>query len=149
MEVRPFYPLLAQFCLPAQSAETETLVPYNTPFLLTTNSGLFSTSGPTTELSLTTVPSERYFDRPDVLKAYREQLIIQTPSFTNVQDNPSVGRFRPRGPEDVSTFASCFTLPRNSHPTRLRLMPQMLHMNVAIGNMKTLNEGSGYARRKS
>lgn len=79
--------------------ETEAIVPPATPFLLTTDSNLFSNAS---EASVTTVASDRYFDRPDVLKAYREQLTIQTPSYRNVKDNLVVARFRPRGPEDVS-----------------------------------------------
>ncbi|KAF7784156.1 hypothetical protein Agabi119p4_321 [Agaricus bisporus var. burnettii] len=83
--------------------ETESIISPATPFLLTTDSNLFSNAS---EASVTTVASDRYFDRPDVLKAYREQLTIQTPSYRNVKDNLVVARFRPRGPEDAQIDTS-------------------------------------------
>ena len=65
------------------------------------------------ELGLNVQANDRYFERPEVLKAFREQLIIETPQFVHVADLPSVGvggRFRPRGSGDVRFF-SAFIIP--------------------------------------
>ena len=79
-----------------------------TQFLLTTNSALVR-SASTSNLWLISTANERYFDRPEVLKAYKEQQIIQTPEFTHLSEDASVGgRFRPRGQEDVSQC--CFSI---------------------------------------
>ena len=85
--------------------ETEPLIPEDTIFVLTTNSSKYSGKSSTSSesaISINTVANDRYFDRPEVLKAFREQEIIQTPEFWPVPDSSSVGgRFRPRGAEDV------------------------------------------------
>ena len=84
--------------------ETEPLVPNDTPFLLTTNPKF---SGDPLNLAesgirINTVANDLYFDRPEVLKAFREQEIIQTPKFESISESSTVGsRFRPRGAEDV------------------------------------------------
>ncbi len=45
---------------------------------------------------------ERYFEQPDVIKAYREQMVIETPEFHNTSEDHVVGgRFRPRLAEGV------------------------------------------------
>ena len=59
------------------------------------------------EVGFNTQANERYFDRPEVLKSFREQLLIETPEYVHVADLPSVvvgGRFRPRGCGDVRFF---------------------------------------------
>ncbi|EGN93100.1 hypothetical protein SERLA73DRAFT_189929 [Serpula lacrymans var. lacrymans S7.3] len=89
--------------------ENEPLIPENTQFLLTTNSG--ELKQPSTSASsgfeINNHAYQRYFDRPDVLKAYREQLIIQTPEFSLLSEDASVGgRFRPRSSEEESTDTS-------------------------------------------
>jgi hypothetical protein len=82
------------------------MIPTETQFLLTTNSALVSSSS-TINVPLNRSANERYFDRPEVLKAYREQQAIQTPEFTPLSEAASVGgRFRPRGGEDVSPSCS-------------------------------------------
>ncbi|KAF8203937.1 hypothetical protein BJ912DRAFT_219418 [Pholiota molesta] len=84
--------------------ETEPLIPADTPFFLTTNSAKVSgdsTSNGDSAISINIVANDRYFDRPEVLKAFREQEIIQTPEFWPISESSSVGgRFRPRGAED-------------------------------------------------
>ena len=51
---------------------------------------------------LNTSAYERYFDKPEVIRSYREQQVIQTPEFTLLSEHEAVGgRFRPRGLEDV------------------------------------------------
>ena len=100
-----------------RAVENEPLIPATTPFLLTTNSALVaslasnagastSTSTPTTSeaghAQLNTLAYGRYFDRPEVRKAYMEQQLIQTPEFTELPQDAHVGgRFRPRHSEDV------------------------------------------------
>ncbi|KAJ7269408.1 hypothetical protein B0H12DRAFT_1095652 [Mycena haematopus] len=84
--------------------ENEPLVPADTPFVLKTNDTLelaaaeFSSVGGS---GLNQRAYESYFDRPEVLKAYREQTIIETPEFTNIADVSSVGsRLRVRTTEE-------------------------------------------------
>ncbi|KJA28516.1 hypothetical protein HYPSUDRAFT_51300 [Hypholoma sublateritium FD-334 SS-4] len=90
--------------------ETEPLIPEDTIFVLTTNSSKFSgksSASSESAISINTVANDRYFDRPEVLKAFREQEIIQTPEFWPIPDSSSVGgRFRPRGAEDESAETS-------------------------------------------
>ncbi|EPQ60460.1 hypothetical protein GLOTRDRAFT_135134 [Gloeophyllum trabeum ATCC 11539] len=88
--------------------ENEPLIPANTRFLLTTNSALIpSTSSSSFEMQLNSQAYERYFDRPEVIKAYRAQQTIQTPEYSLLSEDASVGsRFRPRGSEDQCTDTS-------------------------------------------
>lgn len=80
--------------------ESEPIVPANTPVLLTTNSELASSSS-TSELDLNDNAYERYFDRPEVSEAYKKQQVIETPEFSLLSEDASVGgRFRPRVLED-------------------------------------------------
>ncbi|KAF9245831.1 hypothetical protein BU15DRAFT_40492 [Melanogaster broomeanus] len=78
--------------------DNEPLIPADTPFLLTTNSALpHSSPSRPSRFGLNSLANQRYFDRPDVIKAYREQLNIQTPEFSLLSEDASVGgRFRPR-----------------------------------------------------
>ncbi|KAG8219553.1 hypothetical protein J3R82DRAFT_504 [Butyriboletus roseoflavus] len=81
--------------------DNEPLIPADTPFLLTTNSALFHPSSKSTSFGLNTFANQRYFDRSDVIKAYREQLNIQTPEFSLLSEDATVGgRFRPRSSEE-------------------------------------------------
>ncbi|KZT73331.1 hypothetical protein DAEQUDRAFT_754576 [Daedalea quercina L-15889] len=83
--------------------ENEPLIPADTKFLLTTNSSLVSSTSdaPSFEFEINAPAYGRYFDQPEVQKAYREQLLIQTPEFTQLNEDASVGgRFRPRVAED-------------------------------------------------
>jgi hypothetical protein len=51
---------------------------------------------------LNTCAYERYFDKPEVIRAYHEQQLIQTPEFTLLSEHEAVGgRFRPRSLDDV------------------------------------------------
>ncbi|KAG1757212.1 hypothetical protein EDB19DRAFT_1924142 [Suillus lakei] len=77
--------------------ENEPLIPADTQFLLTTNSALVPQPSSSTDFGLNSHANQRYFDRPDVIQAYREQQFIQTPEFTTLSEDASVGgRFRPR-----------------------------------------------------
>lgn len=71
---------------------------------MTTNSSLASAppQDGSLELEVNSSAFGRYFDRPEVQRAYKEQQIIQTPEFTQLTDDAAVGgRFRPRGSEEV------------------------------------------------
>ena len=92
--------------LPNFSVENEPLIPTRTKFLLTTNSTLVPPSEDNTsfESQLNTHAYGRYFDRPEVQRAYKQQQIIQTPEFSQLPEDATVGgRFRPRG-EEVRTL---------------------------------------------
>ncbi|KAF9469818.1 hypothetical protein BDZ94DRAFT_30288 [Collybia nuda] len=79
----------------------EPLIPVETKFLLTTNPEYTLKTSSITELGVNIHANDRYFDRPEVLKSYREQEIIQTPDFVNTAEVPTVGgRFRARNVED-------------------------------------------------
>jgi hypothetical protein len=95
-------------CSKYQAVENEPLIPADTKFLLTTNSSLVPSSSSTSapfKLELNSHAYERYFDRPEVLDSYKAQLTIQTPEFSNLTEDASVGgRFRPRIHEDVCPF---------------------------------------------
>jgi hypothetical protein len=81
------------------------LIPAHTQLLLTTNSTrarAFGDAAGTEDSQLNTSAYERYFDKPEVIRAYREQQVIQTPEFTLLSEHEAVGgRFRPRGLNDV------------------------------------------------
>ncbi|KAI0275184.1 hypothetical protein BC834DRAFT_36091 [Gloeopeniophorella convolvens] len=82
--------------------ENDPLVPAHTQLLLTTNSARVRAFGDGTDgAGLNTSAYERYFDKPEVIRAYRDQQLIQTPEFTLLSEHEAVGgRFRPRGQED-------------------------------------------------
>ncbi|THH27667.1 hypothetical protein EUX98_g6521 [Antrodiella citrinella] len=91
------------------TVENEPLIPASTKFLLTTNSAYASSSrgeeGETGEdtVELNESAYGRYFDLPEVQKAYKEQQDIQTPEFTRLPDDAIVGgRFRPRSEEEFA-----------------------------------------------
>lgn len=90
--------------------ENEPLIPADTPFLLTTNPKYASetSNGSDLGIKVNIVANERYFDRPDVLRAFREQTVIQTPEYEAISDTVSGvgGRFRPRNLEEVPSFNS-------------------------------------------
>jgi hypothetical protein len=100
----------------ARAGENDILIPAHTQFLLTTNSARLRTFGaaskrPDTEggSQLNTCAYERYFDKPEVIRAYREQELIQTPEFTLLSEHEAVGgRFRPRGLDDVRAWRVFF-----------------------------------------
>ena len=84
------------------TAENEPLIPANTSFILTTNSKYASDDSGGGAITVNMVANDRYFDRPEVVKAFREQAIIQTPEFSSIGESSNVGgRFRPRAAEDV------------------------------------------------
>ncbi|KAF9531908.1 hypothetical protein CPB83DRAFT_47300 [Crepidotus variabilis] len=91
--------------------ENEPLIPAETHFLLTTDPAYDAepSDGSHSGMKINIVANERYFDRPDVLKAFREQILIQTPEFHELQELASgVGsRFRPRNQEEVGILTLC------------------------------------------
>ncbi|KAF8910104.1 hypothetical protein CPB84DRAFT_1635782, partial [Gymnopilus junonius] len=89
--------------------EAGPIVALDTPFLLTTNSKhaieVPGDSGAPIRVNI--VLNDSHFARPEVLKACREQEIIQTPDFESIAESSSVGgRMRPRGAEDESAETS-------------------------------------------
>ncbi|SRR6266540_1801517 len=85
--------------------ENEPLIPGGTPFLLTTNPKYAQETldGSDLGIQVNIVANDRYFDRPDVLQAFRQQTIIQTPDYEAISDSISGvgGRFRPRNQDEV------------------------------------------------
>jgi hypothetical protein len=60
---------------------------------------------------LNTSAYDRYFDKPEVICAYREQQLIQTPEYTLLSEHEAVGgRFRPRGQDDVRPLKFFFNV---------------------------------------
>ena len=89
------------------AVESEPLIPAETKLLLTTNSSLVPPAAETETSSSNALLNEqaygRYFERPEVLKACRDQQLIQTPEFSLLPEDAVVGgRFRPRGSEEAS-----------------------------------------------
>ncbi|KAH8102414.1 hypothetical protein BXZ70DRAFT_928494 [Cristinia sonorae] len=86
--------------------ETEPLIPASTKFVLTTNSSLAAMrngGGASDVVELNESAYGRYFERPEVQKAYKQQQIIQTPEFTQLPDDAVFGgRFRPRSEEEFA-----------------------------------------------
>ncbi|KAL0068630.1 hypothetical protein AAF712_004346 [Marasmius tenuissimus] len=82
--------------------ENEPLIPENARFFLTTNPVLAPPEITFQPPSLLNIhANERYFDRPELLKAIRQQQEIETPEYENISETDTVGgRFRPRGSED-------------------------------------------------
>lgn len=82
--------------------ENDPLIPAHTQLLLTTDSTRVRTfGGGDAGSQLNTSAYERYFDKPEVIRAYREQQLIQTPEYTLLSEHEAVGgRFRPRGQDD-------------------------------------------------
>ena len=152
-------------------------------FLLTTDSTMItaaataataSTSGSATpadlaesfELEINQHAYQRYFDRPDVIKACREQENIQTPDFQQIPDHASVGgRFRPRThTDDVRPFTapylrSCTYHSRDFLRNLSYVLSSSFYRNLPTLQMKFTKSGiastrhsknaSGYARRRN
>ena len=86
------------------TGENEPLIPTRTVFILTTNSNLVR-AGSSSNIRLNEIANERYFDRPEVIKACKEQQHIQIPDFKEIEDNRLVvNRFRSRSGEGVSSY---------------------------------------------
>lgn len=140
------------FALIFCTGDNEPLIPADTPFLLTTNAALLQSPSKSANFGLNTFANQRYFDRADVIKAYREQLNIQTPEFSLLSEDATVGgRFRPRSSGEVRTSWSCMTcnhvvLGAASRITQTLLMQRMRN---DIGNTRSLKSDNGCARRRS
>ncbi|KAI1793095.1 hypothetical protein LXA43DRAFT_1093007 [Ganoderma leucocontextum] len=158
--------------------ENEPLIPATTPFLLTTNSALVpatptpapapppdsnsnAASTSTSEAAnaqLNTLAYGRYFDRPEVRKAYMEQQLIQTPEFTELPQDAHVGgRFRPRNSEDVRppsartyarTHTSLFVTTMPIHAAcAVRHIPCRLHESPANVQETVDTSDAAYEKR--
>lgn len=138
--------------------ENEPLIPANTQFLLTTNSSLVHRPQPSssTDFGLNSHANQRYFDRPDVIQAYREQQIIQTPEFTTLSEDATVGgRFRPRIsaelPESADTSDAVYEKRHRKYETfekrqRLREKEKLKHeqykLKERIEQLRVMDESA-------
>lgn len=105
VHLRHFHDFYNLLCTLFSAAENEPLIPADTPFLLTTNPKCAEEALNDTEsgFQINVVANNRYFDRVEVLKAFREQAIIQTPEYEAISESISGvgGRLRPRNWEEV------------------------------------------------
>ena len=69
--------------------ENDPLIPKKTVFVLTTNSK-YIPSASTSQIGLNRCANERFFERPEVIKAFKEQQDIQIPEFTEVPEHDMV-----------------------------------------------------------
>ncbi|KAE9398494.1 hypothetical protein BT96DRAFT_940145 [Gymnopus androsaceus JB14] len=69
-----------------RQSENEPLIPKDTLFCLTTNPALAPPEASTSALPINSGGYERYFEKPDVIKAYREQQLIETPQFWSIAE---------------------------------------------------------------
>ena len=137
------------------AAENEPLIPANTSFILTTNSK-YASNDPGGAITVNMVANDRYFDRPEVVKAFREQAIIQTPEFSSIGESSNVGgRFRPRAAEDVGPQNCSFTpylIDNMSFLLSLSRMAQKHptpHMRNVTGSLRRLKSASASGKRKN
>ncbi|KAH7916456.1 hypothetical protein BJ138DRAFT_1108819 [Hygrophoropsis aurantiaca] len=117
--------------------ENDPLIPADTQFILTTNSALVSgpSSSNASALGLNVHANQRYFERPEVLQAYRNQQLIQTPEYSLLSEDASVGgRFRPRssGEESADTSDAMYEKRHRKYETfekrqRLREKEKLKH----------------------
>ena len=64
---------------------------------------------------LNTWAYERYFDKPEVIRAYRQQQLIQTPEFTPLSEHGTVGgRFGPQSLDDVRAHQAHLRIQRHN-----------------------------------
>lgn len=84
-------------------AENEPLIPKDTMFYMTTHPALAPPEASSSSLPINSGGYERYFEKSDVIKAYREQQLIETPEFWSTAEGGEnvVSRFRPRPVEGV------------------------------------------------
>ena len=126
--------------------ETDQLIPSNSVFVLTTDVNLVPSSS--SDLGLTNYVNERYFDKPEVIRSYREQQEIQTPEYTQLQDDALVGgRLRARGEVVSATVILLGTL-----PDMVDRMPRNCRMRLTrrdIVSTKRLRDDSDSGRRKN
>ena len=72
-------------------------------FILTTDANYVPTAS-TSEIWLNSYANERFFDRPEVMQAFKDQQDIQIPEFTQLNDEERVGgrlRARSGGTGDI------------------------------------------------
>lgn len=69
--------------------ESDPLIPRKTVFVLTTDSRYISTAS-TSEIGLNRCANERFFEQPEVIRAFKEQQDIQIPEFTQIPDHDMV-----------------------------------------------------------
>ncbi|KAF5388517.1 hypothetical protein D9757_004694 [Collybiopsis confluens] len=93
--------------------ENEPLIPKDTQFFLSTTLALAPPESPAPSQKINSRGYERYFERPEVIKAYQEQQLIETPEYWSTVDdqgdpgaNIQMSRFRPRIDESQAVDTS-------------------------------------------
>ena len=134
--------------------ESEPLIPAETRFLLTTNSSLVPPlpDDPSSSAHINVQAYGRYFERPEVQKACRDQQLIQVPEFSLLPEDAVASRFRPRASEEVrnnlfSIYHTQLNTTRQSH--RKRLIHQMQRTKNDTENTRRSRSGSGCGKRRS
>jgi hypothetical protein len=131
------------------AVEYDPLIPPKTRLLLTTNSCIIEKSSKL-ELGTNEAANERYFDRPEVVKAYREQQLIQTPDFAEITETPTaMSRLRPRNSEEVRGSSTQSAFPPYFLRSRRQRISQMRHMKKGIANTKHSRSVYDCGRKKS
>ena len=106
-QVRPLaISILAHFLL-FSAEDNKPLIPVSSSFLLVTDSSIAEQSEPSPSENPADVPQlfyQSYFDRPEVIKSYREQEVIETPVFNPLPDDAIGSRFRMRSGDEVLPF---------------------------------------------
>jgi hypothetical protein len=106
---------------------------------------------------LNTWAYERYFDKPEVIRAYREQQLIQTPEYTLLSEHEAVGgRFRPRSLDDVRAYRAAqfffkffqYKLTTGNHYRKASTRPMGL-MKSGIASTRHSRRGNVYEKRRS
>jgi hypothetical protein len=132
--------------------EYDPLIPAETRLILTTNPQTVAKSSSTLRLGMNISANDRYFDRPEVVKAYRTQEMIQTPEFINIENSAAMGRLRPRNSEDVRVPSTPFAFPPSNYlffGFRGQLIPPMQHTKKGIASTKHSRSVYDYERRKN
>ncbi|KAF5368615.1 hypothetical protein D9758_002209 [Tetrapyrgos nigripes] len=77
------------------------VIPENTRFFLSTSAALAPPEASSSRIAINSRSDDRYFDRPDVIKAFRQQTNIETPEFIELKDTQEgLGRFRARDSDE-------------------------------------------------
>ena len=139
-----------------RAVESEPLIPAETRFLLTTNSSLLPVlaDDPSSSALINVQAYSRYFERPEVQMACRQQQLIQVPEFSLLPEDTVASRFRPRASEEVRapplTVADTLILVlARARTYRRPLIHQTRHTKNDTENTRRSRSGSGSARRRN
>ncbi|THV07486.1 hypothetical protein K435DRAFT_959573 [Dendrothele bispora CBS 962.96] len=83
------------------------LIPENTRFFLATSASLAPPEASSSRIVINKHSEDRYFDRPEVIKAFRQQTNIETPEFVDINETREVlSRFRARDTDEATMDTS-------------------------------------------